>query len=44
MLARYFHLYRQNVVDILPMCGTILIQELASLSSGVLRVRGLFST
>lgn len=33
---------QHSVIDILPMCSIILIQEIASLSSGVLRTRGLF--
>ena len=33
---------QHSVIDILPMCSIILIQEIASLSSGVLRARGLF--
>ncbi len=32
------------VIDILPLCGIILIQVIASLSSGVLRARGLLYT
>ena len=34
----------RNVIDILSSCGIIQIQEIASLSSGVLRIRGLFCT
>lgn len=43
MLVQYLSAPNQPcVIDILPMCGIILIQEIASLSSGVLRARGLF--